>query len=325
MIWKFSASPAWSRTKSLSSRFASHTKSGTRKPSSPAESSRPAGPPAWATSAHVRSACVGVAANGSCWDSLMTDPPPDPDGARGMPRATPGRADHSREAPAAAPAILPGMSPATRSFAAALLALLAACAARAPGTSAPGRDGPAARADARATGSAPAPTPVPAREPSVYDIPLETLSGTPTTLAEHRGKALLIVNVASQCGLTPQYTGLEELQRTFGPRGFTVIGFPCNQFGAQEPGSADEIRTFCSTQYGVTFPLMAKVEVNGPGRHALYRELTKVADASGAAGDIQWNFEKFLVSADGERVTRFRPRTEPGSLEVVGAIEAALP
>lgn len=159
----------------------------------------------------------------------------------------------------------------------------------------------------------------------MYDIALETLAGDPTSLADHRGQALLIVNVASQCGLTPQYAGLEELQRTYGPRGFSVIGFPCNQFGAQEPGSAQEIQTFCSSTYGVTFPLMEKVEVNGAGRHPLYRELTAIPDASGAAGDVQWNFEKFVVSADGTRVVRFRPRTSPDAPEVLAAIEAALP
>jgi len=159
----------------------------------------------------------------------------------------------------------------------------------------------------------------------VYDIPLKTLAGDRTSLADHRGEALLIVNVASECGLTPQYAGLEELQQTYGPRGFSVIGFPCNQFGGQEPGSAQEIRTFCESHYRVTFPLMEKIEVNGPGRHPLYAELTAVPDKSGAAGDVQWNFEKFVVSADGARVVRFRPRTQPDAPEVIAAIEAALP
>ena len=159
----------------------------------------------------------------------------------------------------------------------------------------------------------------------MYHIPLRTLAGEPTALAVHRGKALLIVNVASECGLTPQYEGLEELQETYGSRGFDVIGFPCNQFGGQEPGDAEQIRSFCTSMYGVTFPLMEKIEVNGPGRHPLYEELVKVPDATGAAGDVQWNFEKFLVSADGKKIVRFRPRTEPGSPEVVAAIEAALP
>lgn len=159
----------------------------------------------------------------------------------------------------------------------------------------------------------------------VFDVPLQTLDGNATTLAEHRGKALLIVNVASQCGLTPQYAGLENLHESYGPRGFTVIGFPCNQFGGQEPGSAEEIASFCEENYGVSFPLMSKIEVNGEGRHALYQALTAVADAKGEAGDVQWNFEKFLVSADGQTIVRFRPRTSPDAPEVLAAIEAALP
>ena len=159
----------------------------------------------------------------------------------------------------------------------------------------------------------------------MYDIPLKTLAGDRTSLADHRGEALLIVNVASECGLTPQYAGLEELQQTYGPRGFSVIGFPCNQFGGQEPGSAQEIRTFCESHYRVTFPLMEKIEVNGPGRHPLYAELTAVPDKSGAAGDVQWNFEKFVVSADGTKVQRFRPKTKPDAPEVIAAIESALP
>ncbi|MFV2120585.1 glutathione peroxidase [Streptomyces sp. Act-28] len=159
---------------------------------------------------------------------------------------------------------------------------------------------------------------------SLYDIPLRTLSGEPTSLAEYRGRAVLVVNVASRCGLTPQYTGLEKLQQEYGERGLTVLGVPCNQFGGQEPGGAEEIRTFCSTTYGVTFPLLEKTDVNGPGRHPLYAELTRVADADGEAGDVQWNFEKFLVSPEGG-VARFRPRTEPDAPELVAAIEACLP
>src|SRR6202011_5746614 len=130
---------------------------------------------------------------------------------------------------------------------------------------------------------------------SIFDAPIHTLDGKETSLAEQKGKALLIVNVASKCGLTPQYTGLEHLHEQFADRGFAVLGFPCNQFGAQEPGSAEEIQTFCSTNYGVTFPLYEKIEVNGDARHPLYTELTAVADGEGKAGDIQWNFEKFLV------------------------------
>ncbi|MFJ8697050.1 glutathione peroxidase [Streptomyces roseolilacinus] len=159
---------------------------------------------------------------------------------------------------------------------------------------------------------------------SLYDIPLRTLSGEPTSLAEYRGRVVLVVNVASQCGLTPQYAGLEKLQQQYGERGLTVLGVPCNQFGGQEPGSAEEIRTFCSTTYGVSFPLLEKTDVNGAGRHPLYAELTRVADADGEAGDVQWNFEKFLISPEGG-VTRFRPRTEPDAPELVDAIEAALP
>ncbi|WP_149182929.1 glutathione peroxidase [Streptomyces sp. TRM49041] len=158
---------------------------------------------------------------------------------------------------------------------------------------------------------------------SLYDIPLHTLSGDPVSLADYRGRAVLVVNVASKCGLTPQYAGLERLQQQYGERGFTVLGVPCNQFAGQEPGSAEEIRTFCSTTYGVSFPLLEKTDVNGAGRHPLYAELTKAADADGAAGDVQWNFEKFLISPEGE-VTRFRPRTEPEAPELLAAIEALL-
>jgi glutathione peroxidase len=160
---------------------------------------------------------------------------------------------------------------------------------------------------------------------SLYDIPLRSLHGEPTSLAEHKGKALLVVNVASKCGLTPQYTGLEELHEQYAARGFAVLGFPCNQFGQQEPGSADEIETFCSTTYGVTFPLFEKIDVNGDARHPLYEQLTQQADAEGKAGDIQWNFEKFLLSPDGEVVARFRPLTEPAAPELVRAVEQTLP
>ena len=138
------------------------------------------------------------------------------------------------------------------------------------------------------------------------------------------GEALLLVNVASKCGLTPQYTGLEQLQQTYGDRGFSVLGFPCNQFGGQEPGSAEEIETFCSTTYGVTFPMYEKIDVNGPDRHAIYEELTAVADADGHDGDIRWNFEKFLVDPDGS-ITRFSPMVAPDDPALVAAIEEALP
>ncbi|MEU7786870.1 MULTISPECIES: glutathione peroxidase [unclassified Amycolatopsis] len=159
----------------------------------------------------------------------------------------------------------------------------------------------------------------------IHEIPVKTLDGQDSSLGSLAGKALLVVNVASKCGLTPQYSGLERLQERFGGQGFSVVGFPCNQFAGQEPGSADEIQTFCSTTYGVTFPLFEKIDVNGDGQHPLYAELTKTADAEGAAGDVQWNFEKFLVGADGEVLARFRPRTEPEDETVVKAIEAALP
>ncbi|WP_303392062.1 glutathione peroxidase [Kitasatospora sp. NA04385] len=159
---------------------------------------------------------------------------------------------------------------------------------------------------------------------SLFELPIRTLAGEPSSLGEYRGKVLLLVNVASKCGLTPQYAGLERLQEKYGERGFTVLGFPCNQFMGQEPGSAEEIQEFCSTTYGVSFPLFEKIDVNGAERHPVYERLTEVADATGEAGDVQWNFEKFLVSADGEVVGRFRPRTEPESAELVAAIEAQL-
>jgi glutathione peroxidase len=160
---------------------------------------------------------------------------------------------------------------------------------------------------------------------NVHDIPLATLAGEPTTLASLRGKVVLIVNVASKCGLTPQYTGLERIHERYAERGFAVVGFPCNQFGGQEPGTAEEIRTFCSTTYSVTFPMMAKVDVNGPDRHPLYTELVATQDSEGNAGDVQWNFEKFLLDPSGKVVGRFRPATAPEDEAVTGAIEAALP
>ncbi len=159
---------------------------------------------------------------------------------------------------------------------------------------------------------------------SIYDVPLRTLEGNPGTLADHAGEVLLIVNVASKCGLTPQYETLETLQRTYADRGFSVLGFPCNQFGGQEPGTAEEIQTFCSTTYGVSFPLYEKIDVNGEDRHPLYGELTEVPDAAGEAGDITWNFEKFLVSRDGDVVARFRPRPPPDDPAVLQALELEL-
>ncbi|MCK2217346.1 glutathione peroxidase [Actinomadura sp. ATCC 31491] len=160
---------------------------------------------------------------------------------------------------------------------------------------------------------------------SLSDIPLRTLADAPTTLRELTGgRPALIVNVASRCGLTPQYSGLVKLQSQYGPRGLTVIGVPCNQFMGQEPGSAEEIQTFCATTYGVDFPLLAKTDVNGPGRHPLYAGLTDLPDADGQAGDVQWNFEKFLVDGDGRPVARFRPGTEPEDPAVTGAIDKLL-
>ncbi|MGD1012676.1 MAG: glutathione peroxidase [Acidimicrobiales bacterium] len=160
---------------------------------------------------------------------------------------------------------------------------------------------------------------------AIYDASIHSLRGEPLDLRGFKDKAVLVVNVASRCGLTPQYSGLESLQEQYADHGFTVLGVPCNQFGEQEPGSSEEIETFCSTTFGVTFPMTEKVEVNGTGRHQLYTELTAVADAEGNAGDIQWNFEKFLIAPGARSIVRFRPTTEPTSPEVVAAIEAVLP
>jgi glutathione peroxidase len=160
---------------------------------------------------------------------------------------------------------------------------------------------------------------------SIHSLPVQTLAGESTTLGSLAGQTLLVVNVASACGNTPQYTGLERLQKTYKERGFSVVGVPSNQFAGQEPGTAEEIQEFCSTTYGVSFPLLAKSDVNGPDRHPLYDVLTAQPDADGNAGDVQWNFEKFLVSPDGEVVSRFRPSTDPEAPEVVAAIESQLP
>lgn len=160
---------------------------------------------------------------------------------------------------------------------------------------------------------------------SMWTAAIKTLRGQPTQLASYKGKALLLVNVASECGLTPQYAALEALQKQYGEKGFTVVGFPCNQFGGQEPGTAEEIEQFCSSNYGITFPITEKIEVNGPGRHEIYKTLTSIADSSGHSGDIRWNFEKFVVSADGTKVTRFNPKMTPDDPAVIAAIEAGLP
>ena len=160
---------------------------------------------------------------------------------------------------------------------------------------------------------------------SLLDIPIGRLDGTPAMLGDiTAGNAALLVNVASKCGLTQQYTALEQVHARYAGRGFTVVGIPCNQFGGQEPGTSEEIAEFCSATYGVTFPMTGKVEVNGGGRHPLYDELVQVADESGKTGDITWNFEKFLVDGDGKVVTRFNPTITPDDPQVTGAIEQLL-
>jgi len=160
---------------------------------------------------------------------------------------------------------------------------------------------------------------------AIYDEKINTLEGEPADLSEYRGKALLMVNVASKCGLTPQYTGLQELHDKYAGRGFEVLGFPCNQFMGQEPGTSEEIREFCETNYHVTFPLFEKIDVNGAQRHPIYDELTDKADAEGEAGDVKWNFEKFLVAPDGTVVARFRPQITPEDPALVSAIEGQIP
>jgi len=159
----------------------------------------------------------------------------------------------------------------------------------------------------------------------LYDAKVNTLEGEPADLSEYEGTALLVVNVASQCGLTPQYAGLQSLHEQYADRGFAVLGFPSNQFRGQEPGTAEEIREFCDTNYSVTFPLFEKIDVNGEQRHPVYEVLTAAADAEGEAGDVTWNFEKFLVSPAGEVVGRFRPQVQPDDEALVAAIEANLP
>jgi glutathione peroxidase len=160
---------------------------------------------------------------------------------------------------------------------------------------------------------------------SILESPIGRLDGTPATLGELTGgRPALLVNVASRCGLTPQYAGLEQLQEKYAERGFTVVGLPCNQFMGQEPGSAEEIQEFCSATYGVTFPMTEKIEVNGDGRHEIYRTLTEAANEKGESGDVQWNFEEFVISADGTVVARFSPGVEPEDPQVMGAIETQL-
>ncbi|MEV8595205.1 glutathione peroxidase [Streptomyces sp. NPDC052012] len=159
---------------------------------------------------------------------------------------------------------------------------------------------------------------------SPLDVEIDALGGGSARLGQYAGQVVLVVNVASKCGLTPQYSGLERLHERYAERGFTVLGVPCNQFLGQEPGSAEEIAEFCSATYGVTFPMTEKVEVNGAGRHELYERLVGFADGEGHSGDIRWNFEKFLIGRDGKVVARFAPQTEPESDEVVAAVESAL-
>ena len=160
--------------------------------------------------------------------------------------------------------------------------------------------------------------------PTLHDFTQTTLDGKAVNLADFKGKAALIVNVASKCGLTPQYAGLEKLHETYGPRGLAVLGFPCNQFGGQEPGSEAEIAEFCTTNYGVRFPMFAKLEVNGASRAPLYAWLTAEKTAPDGPGDVLWNFAKFLVGKDGKVIARFNPRVAPDAPELVAAIEKAL-
>ncbi|MEV0976837.1 glutathione peroxidase [Streptomyces sp. NPDC049915] len=159
---------------------------------------------------------------------------------------------------------------------------------------------------------------------SPLDVEIGALTGGPADLKSYTGQVVLVVNVASKCGLTPQYNGLEKLHERYAERGFTVLGVPCNQFLGQEPGSAEEIAEFCSATYGVTFPMTEKVDVNGEHRHPLYQRLVGAADAEGHSGDIRWNFEKFLIGRDGQVVARFSPQTEPEAAALVAAVEKAL-
>jgi glutathione peroxidase len=159
---------------------------------------------------------------------------------------------------------------------------------------------------------------------TIYDFTARTIDGTPRSLADYKGKALLIVNVASRCGLTPQYKGLEELHETFGSKGFAVLGFPANEFGAQEPGTDEQIKEFCTTSYGVKFDMFAKVKVKGPGIDPLFDFLTGKDTNPKFSGDIKWNFNKFLVSRTGELLARFEPQIEPTSAEVKDAVAKAL-
>jgi glutathione peroxidase len=159
---------------------------------------------------------------------------------------------------------------------------------------------------------------------SIYDVDVTTIDGEQKTLAEFKGKTLMIVNVASKCGFTPQYKGLQELYEKYSGQGLEILGFPTNQFGGQEPGTEEEIASFCSNTYGVSFPMFSKVDVNGDGRHPLYEELTKAEDTAGRSGDVGWNFEKFVVSPEGEVVGRFRTPVAPDDPDLVATIETQL-
>jgi glutathione peroxidase len=159
---------------------------------------------------------------------------------------------------------------------------------------------------------------------SIYDVELPRLDGQPTRLSEYEGKVVLAVNVASKCGFTPQYAGLQAVNERYANRGFVVLGFPCNQFFNQEPGDAEKIQEFCSINYGVTFPLFAKLDVKGGHQHPLYEILSEAADDSGKAGNVKWNFEKFLVGRDGRVVRRFRSKVTPEDPQLIAAIESQL-
>lgn len=160
---------------------------------------------------------------------------------------------------------------------------------------------------------------------AIYDHDIHRLDGSDADLHDYEDQVALVVNVASNCGFTPQYEGLQKLYDQYRERGFTVLGFPCNQFLEQEPGTPEEIASFCSVNYGVTFPIFEKIEVNGDGRHAVYADLTETVDADGNAGDIGWNFEKFLVGPKGQILGRYRTGVEPEDPQIVGTIEANLP
>jgi glutathione peroxidase len=229
---------------------------------------------------------------------------------------TPKEPGATAAAPAAAPAGDPAAAPAP-----ALAGDPAAAPAVVQGPTAAARD----PGNLPPAGTAPPPVEVGSALDPIWNASVKTVKGEPFTLAAHKGKALLIVNVASQCGLTPQFSALEALQKKYAAKGFTVVGFPSNDFGNQEPGTNEEIATFCSTTYGITFPISEKIHVNGSERHTIFKPLAPIADAGGHKGDLRWNFEKFIVSADAKRVTRFSPMVKPDDPKLIAAVEAALP